>query len=1492
MAKHFLNTIHCTGTGHDHPNGSYSCAVDVFLEIFHFALYRRNTELFVSGCANPLQAIMVDISIFRIHGSHTTCILRNLIWCLLVTQDPGSFAPKGRGDAELRGAFHMLTQEANSAKWVVGCRLKCESCNFQREYRKSSHLVEYLYTDNKKAGGDISLGLEYALRSKDVDACDRCKSKKVTLTEQKYSPSGFIVIQLGLHNDFTNTFEPRTCVREQITVYGTRYTLSGAVQMNGNHFYAIVSSPNGYSVIDGLCNSIVEYSSFGEAVTKTKSYAPSDVHFLDNSHAGVCNLIYIKYKASTNGHLGGNSSPQSTNPPVTGTTYTISPSSSMDSLDRLVGGPLLRGTLASKSKVAPPLAVPNSNNPAKCGSESESEQVRDSGTLPSKQSKVAPPLAVPNSNQITIDGYVMPFEEFDSHIFFAIKPVLSFCDLWKQCKSKGYGKITSIFNHAKLKLDTCFRFSIRGKLRTHISLEAFLCLTDQIMNGKNRDLVKTYLESMPCPTTSNTDDSEPFFKLNGIPIKHLIIHDCVFFCGIDFMTAAGYAEHYKHHKFHVVKKYLHAKGYDLDVSFSGGNKTDIYLSYDAALGIFESKTKTIYDTGAMKEEIIHHLSTMASSKLSVRPSSLDEYVSKTDNAQIVNQISGLFIKPGVQGKPNLPLRDSHLQEIIEQVRKKKPAFGRNTVKKLFCEMYPITNRDLINIEENYAGVRLIRQLRKFFPNVPSYHVINAEKKNFNTEFEAVLKPHRIASGWAIDVSGLLKLLRFRYPYVSNRHIRIYGDARVIGGRTSTVLNLSFVNNELLLHGEAYQNPNAMYSFAIFYESDTRDNLEENVTAPVLDSLYNSLTAQDQLYLAGDEMFLEHILDDEDKLSPTSVSGWNVYSETDKDSKGNVHPRTKLRTDLDIPFDRLNPNTLFQKIPLKNTVLCLLHGTARVIEKLIDLELADMYSETLKNSSYFTTERVVEVRESMINLEANINERGVRQGNFQIPMDEQGKPKPISLNKDHALTIIIPPPPGNEKEFPHVLDNVLLSERKVVNAVPKKVRNYIGQTGRVFYQLPLVKTIWHAFYEMYTLLRNEPPKTLKQGSPEGSLLVEDYLWGYSASTLAMYQRMAETFYQLFRVRYGHSALTPYMMKFIDYGGKFLRDLPVPFCRFQTEGGEHSHYQQQRFYMNHTTRHGGNNKTDPILSVLRHEFRSLSYAIVHPEPEIPDDDITNQPRKQFVEYVEAAVSELKAQRAKTGRKAPSANPISPPTIMKTHQTIFKREHFVLVGNVTKVDGKKISQDTLAQMIKEKGGRIKKKLPPKYVSTKKYTVLVDKARLHTRTAKTVENAIKLGIRFRHNIVAYPYVIDSIAGGQALNRADYKVKCDHLTKDLKKSPCLREKHFPTKPSMFSIIKKGKLGMKRVRRVQKIKQTFPASAAHYYSFTKRRKLTDAGSYTFKECSYMMAKFMREWKLLSACEKNHHTKIFEMQRQKHRLQIHSSKDLKKYNNKQYENWTA
>jgi hypothetical protein len=110
-----------------------------------------------------------------------------------------------------------------------------------------------------------------------------------------------------------------------------------------------------------------------------------------------------------------------------------------------------------------------------------------------------------------------------------------------------------------------------------------------------------------------------------------------------------------------------------------------------------------------------------------------------------------------------------------------------TVSSVFGELFPLSPQDVINLEENYSSVQLMHKLHHYIPTVPN---------KLNEQFEA------------LDPGRLLKLLRFKYPYFN------IWDGRIIAGRHSTVLNMSFVNNELALHGENYQDPNTMYSFAI------------------------------------------------------------------------------------------------------------------------------------------------------------------------------------------------------------------------------------------------------------------------------------------------------------------------------------------------------------------------------------------------------------------------------------------------------------------------------------------------------------------------------------------------------------------------------------------------------------------------------------------------------------------------------------------------------
>lgn len=67
--------------------------------------------------------------------------------------------------------------------------------------------------------------------------------------------------------------------------------------------------------------------------------------------------------------------------------------------------------------------------------------------------------------------------------------------------------------------------------------------------------------------------------------------------------------------------------------------------------------------------------------------------------------------------------------------------------------------------------------------------------------------------------------------------------------------------------------------AIFYEKDGRDNMEGNLSYWYSNWLNEFVALQQargsQVYLTGDEMFLEHVLDGKGELSPMFIDCWNL-----------------------------------------------------------------------------------------------------------------------------------------------------------------------------------------------------------------------------------------------------------------------------------------------------------------------------------------------------------------------------------------------------------------------------------------------------------------------------------------------------------------------------------------------------------------------------------------------------------------------------------------
>ena len=344
-------------------------------------------------------------------------------------------------------------------------------------------------------------------------------------------------------------------------------------------------------------------------------------------------------------------------------------------------------------------------------------------------------------------------------------------------------------------------------------------------------------------------------------------------------------------------------------------------------------------------------------------------------------------------------------------KKTKPGERQNLLEQIIVteakDVYSFQPSELIYLAENFSGQRLFDELRKKIPGIlPSKQVEQSAKKDLQSEFDAVLLPKRTPSGWQIDPSRLMEVLRFKY-HTSNgsRHWKLFGDGREIGGRQSAFVAVSILNNEGFFVDGSFQNPKNIYPLNIFYESDSRDNIEENLGFPCRsDQIFREMP-DDVFYLTGDEMFLEAMLDPSGELGPMTDTGWNIYRKCDKRSK-EVTAEDGLRTSLHLEIDRQHKDRIFTAVPTERTVMCALHAITRCVEKFLNLEIQNILSEGNKETQRGGDGEGWKT-DAIHNLEANISLRGIRHGNFRVLFDKGGNPEPVSLNKDLERRAMMP-----------------------------------------------------------------------------------------------------------------------------------------------------------------------------------------------------------------------------------------------------------------------------------------------------------------------------------------------------------------------------------------------------------------------------------------------------------------------------------------------------
>ncbi|KAJ8018627.1 hypothetical protein HOLleu_43290 [Holothuria leucospilota] len=790
---------------------------------------------------------------------------------------------------------------------------------------------------------------------------------------------------------------------------------------------------------------------------------------------------------------------------------------------------------------------------------------------------------------------------------------------------------------------------------------------------------------------------------------------------------------------------------------------------------------------------------------------------------------------------------------VPPTKKGKSKFS-NLRQEVAFENYPskLSVEDLIYLQENFNGSRLTNQLRKKLPGIiPTLNEERIRKDQYNREFEAILLPERTATGWKVDPSHLIEILCFRYYWLSSiKHWCLYGDGRQIGGRCSTYLGISILNNEAFLHGVSFQSLKEMFPISIFYEKDSRNNLEENPGYP--NSKLNAFIAKEvekggsKFYLTGDEMFFEAMLGGDGVLDPTSDTGWNTYHECMpwNESK-KITGKDGLRTSLSVNIDRTHPSAILNAIPIENHVFCILHAVARCVEKLLNLVVLAVISESNISSQNHCANTFVKTY-LISNLENNINRRGVRQGQFRIHFDKSGKPEPVKLNKDHALAIISPTPAGLEHRFPHVLHNVSSSRliaTKLSSATRAKLSLKLQYTHK-----EIEKEIWDNFYMMVTILKSDPYPELLEGKLEGSKKAEDYAWGYSQSDITQYIKYAECFYQLFVLRYTFTNLTPYMMKLIDLAPLLMERLPFSRGRFQSEAGEHANYEHNCFYYQHTTRHGGLQKIDPIVSVFRNMYKRLTYSI-------REGDGTEESchSRQMVDvYVKRHLYAKQIQRWNLGhfkviRKQGKATNV---VTTEVKDFLFRGMNFVLCGAVPKLIEQKFTQAEFSELLKANGGKVRNSVSESKLSTKKFVFLSGKS--HHGGKKTLPSSIKFALRHGHPVVDYTFIIETIKAKKLQEIEKYRINFPSWSSHITKQVSLEERHFSKAKKMTSIIKSKR---KKKWRLKSKQRKHIGNPCLHFVWRKMREAGDKQKMSFAQNTALLSKRMKEWKALSVEDK-------------------------------------
>lgn len=1455
-----------------HKHGA-SCAIDSLMEFFYYGVYKSNVNRHLLEGSTIIDLLIHVCNLRAKENKSLDCCWREPLWDWLVSKHPRAFAPKGRGDAEFLVGLHELTSNSEIFKAVFSCQNMCISCNAQKDIVSNVNILSLTTKCNEITNGAIGQAVEKQFEAFCRSQVPICCNKKMKVNDGTLTVPEFVVLELNV-KDSHNLQQPPVQIEESIYIWNTGYKLVSAVVVEPGHFFNVSRVGTSVVVLDGLKDTSVHFTNFASAFKQrevtdslyvtspydrgihvllfktcdeTPLYVPTTcINFDRQVYTSSCKdaeVIDLENDSHCNAKDTAQNCKQSNaclpddNEGFTQQRGSVKHPSKATFGKTSANSVKLENKfqhLADELDSVPPF-TPTKRSKSEKHDFSKSNLIKrqedkkrkklSSGDVGNEMGRSQQLPRSPSTNNskarklesFHFEGHDVQYVAMNDSLFLSCSDFFSVLGITKQIQKEGYKYVDKKLQKSPWNVKTLFIFS--GRVRKFIRIDAALFLAKRKQNDPGNTL-ESKLVSFLNEKAYWSDK-----HLEGSAKEQIDIES-----EVDQSSKCRESKCRKKISF-VDSNATSEENSNIDID----RKFSIPTSQSENVSQANHTNKT---TGTSnKKRKLRRKSTV------LRKVMFDLYCNnyKREKVRLIKALAGL-VKPKQHrfDRFNGTFSKEDIFCLLKFVKSSKKSKYKNLYEEIKgCAELNV--EDIIHLEENFSGTRLINALRQKLPGIlPSQNLEQQRKKDYNHEFDVILRPKRTSTGWKIDPDRLSEVLSFYYYWITGPKLwRVYGDGREIGGRQSCFISLSLVNNELALHNCSYQSPKAIFPVALFFEGDSRDNLEENLGYPnswLDDFIKRASGMGDCFYLCGDEMFIESILDGRNELSPMSKQGWNIYSACRIEEKGFTDPVSKKRTDLIAKVDREIPTSILRSILLQNTVFCLLHGLARCVEKLLTLVVQDilLYSNIVNQRG----EDGASYRDTKIrNLEININKRGVRQGRFTVPFDAGGKLQQIKLNKDHAWVILSPPPLGKDDEFPHVLTDVLPSDVNQDVNIPLNICKDLHLKDH-YSEYEIVTEIWDHFYKMVAKLKKDPPPKHKGGHMSHSDNPEDYYWGYTPEDLTYYKHHAEAFYQLFSFKYTSVALTPYMVKFVDYGPFFMKELPFSLSRFQAEGGEHVNYEHSTYYYNHTTRHGGNFSLDPLLAIFRNMWKRLSYNI---------SLLRSTPGgKAAAELFEVYKRQHKAasviQRAYRKHRKYVEMGAATPT---KSRGIFHGMVFVFSGSIPKINGNSFTHSSLKNMIENAGGRVSSSLPSRHKrSTKEYIVLTSKS---NSSKKKLPACIHEAIRSKYKVLSYEFVVDSLQNDVVANATDYVIPFTGTLFRVRKYPSLENIHFSKRRGMLSHLKKTR---KQRRKKSPVKRKI-YNRKSFYIANQLRALCKEKSVSFEEAQHYMSEISKQYKSLS-----------------------------------------